>query len=231
MKHFLLIRALAIPAALAAGSAFAQGAGEPSDPVLIRVSAPRPWYAPWFLVRSKMRSSIPEYQAIDGLRYKDFAINDQEGAFGGLYSYATRRQAQARYNQTYMERSRERFGSAYYVKIYSILEAIESDAQPAVREGEMIDCLVALPAGVDRRNAMNWFSARKSQLSAVAGLRRAYLIADSDGNLSLVYQWLDEAHADEGLNAAWQTQFRDAFGAAPEITRFQIPIALNNTGR
>ncbi len=46
------------------------GAGlSANPPVAVVVKVTTPWYAPRFLVTSKMRDTIPQYQAIAGLNF------------------------------------------------------------------------------------------------------------------------------------------------------------------
>ena len=55
-----------------------------SSPVAVVVKVPTPWYAPRFLVTSKMRDTIPQYQAIAGLNFKAFSFAKADGHFGGI---------------------------------------------------------------------------------------------------------------------------------------------------
>lgn len=231
MRMIHLLTILAPVTALAVGPLLAQESGGPADPVLVRVSAPRPWFAPWFYVRSRMQASVPEYQAIDGLRFKDYTFSEADDSFGGIYQYATRRQALARYDAAYLERGRQRYGADYNVYIYTILDSLDRNIQPEVTETEMKDQVVFAPAGADARSAKAWFSAEKAELSAQAGLRRAYLVMTEEGRVGIVLQWADVRQGESYLSDRWRQNFARDFGGAPQISEFRVPLALNNHSR
>ena len=56
-----------------------------NSPVAVVVKVPTPWYAPKFFVTSKMRDTIPQYQAIAGLNFKAFSFAKADRHYGGVY--------------------------------------------------------------------------------------------------------------------------------------------------
>jgi hypothetical protein len=74
---------------------------------IVRVESP--WYAFRFLIRGKFREAVPEYEAKTALETKAFTISD-DGEFGGIYLWSTRRDAERFYSDDWRRSIRERRG-------------------------------------------------------------------------------------------------------------------------
>src|SRR5262249_15136041 len=92
-----LVAMIAVCALAPAGMAQEIGGLETDDatPVVVVVKIPKPWYAARFVVVSKMRDSIPQYENIPGLTYKAFSIAQKDGQYGGIYYWKDRASADA----------------------------------------------------------------------------------------------------------------------------------------
>ncbi len=202
-------------------------------PVVARVSAPRPWFAPWFLVTGRMQDSIGEYQAIPGLIYKDYTLSDAEDSFGGIYYYESRWRADARYTADFVERGRRKYGSAYRVDLFPALALLEVAPALAVARGNMFAAIATVPSDVaeNRADVIREFAADASALRAVAGLRRIYLVQIDDFHFGYIYLWQDAESARTGYATAWTAAMRARFGNPPDVDEFAAPISLNNQAR
>lgn len=91
-----------------------------------------PWYAVRFLLKRGFEKSLPEYNAIQGLLQKNYAIHEG-GTFGGFYLWATKAQAEAWFNTTWFERVERTYGAPGKVSYFAVREyqtfASESDAK------------------------------------------------------------------------------------------------------
>ena len=139
MKSYLLVTALvALPslAVLGAGCAsptYAHRAGSAAAPdgpglramVIVRVATP--WYAPRFLVRSKFRDVLPEYESLAPLEAKYFTISDA-GAFGGIYLWTTRADAEKHFDEAWRANVRQRRGVDADVLVMDALYVVQGRA-------------------------------------------------------------------------------------------------------
>jgi hypothetical protein len=83
----------------------------------------KPWYAWRGLVVSKMKKSIPEYQAIKGLNQKFYSFIENHKFFGGIYFWETEKDATNWFNQAWYDRTEKKYGAkgiVVYYKIHSI---------------------------------------------------------------------------------------------------------------
>lgn len=97
---------IAMGAMLGASSLAAQNTGR----ILTWTRVNQPWYAPNFLVRSKMKDSVPEYKAIPGLVWKSYSIEASSNRFGGIYLWESESSAKAWFNEAWFERVKSKYG-------------------------------------------------------------------------------------------------------------------------
>jgi len=106
------------------GSAQAQQAqaGVQASPsataVVTVVQVPSPWYAPRFVIASKMRSTIAQYQQINGLAFKTYSFARDSGDFGGIYFWQDKAAAQAWFTPEWFARVQKERGSAGNVRYF-----------------------------------------------------------------------------------------------------------------
>jgi heme-degrading monooxygenase HmoA len=70
----------------------------------------KPWYAPDFLIKSKMKDSISEYSNINGLKNKMYSMELDTGLFGGVYLWENERVAKEWWNESFFERVNKKYG-------------------------------------------------------------------------------------------------------------------------
>ena len=78
--------------------------------VLTWTRVQKPWYAPNFLVKIKMNDSIPEYLAIQGLLWKSYTIEKDNGKFGGIYFWDSKTSATKWFNPEWFNRIKSKYG-------------------------------------------------------------------------------------------------------------------------
>lgn len=83
-----------------------ESAGPTSIVTIVRV--PAPWYAPRSIITRRMESSVPQYNAIPGLAYKNFTIASEKKV-GGIYLWDEASSANAFYDAAWHKRIRDTY--------------------------------------------------------------------------------------------------------------------------
>ena len=91
-----------------------------NSPVAVVVKVPTPWYAPKFFVTSKMRDTIPQYQAIAGLNFKAFSFAKADGHYGGIYLWKDLDAARAWFTPQWFERVKQERGAPANVRVFEV---------------------------------------------------------------------------------------------------------------
>jgi Putative mono-oxygenase ydhR len=225
--------AAAVAAAVAAPS-FGQTQGDARSgdggPVAVIVKVPKPWYAPRSLVVSKMRETIPQYEAIPGLAFKAFFLARDDGKFGGVYLWRDRASAQAWFNAAWFERVEKERGAKGEVRYFDVPVAIDNTpgGTPRSDDSSAVATLVtiATPPGVGRDRLAAEFDAAVPVYRQVKGLLRKYFILTGDGRFGGIYLWSDPGSAERWFNAAWHERVRKTYGEDARIEWFDTPILL-----
>ncbi|MEO0604707.1 MAG: hypothetical protein AAF211_24960 [Myxococcota bacterium] len=79
------------------------------EPYVTIVRVPAPWYATRGMIVRRMRSAVPEYEALDGLIRKDFVLTDDR-QLGGLYRWSSREAADAFFDELWHADIEDRYG-------------------------------------------------------------------------------------------------------------------------
>lgn len=218
--------ALSTLAALAVSApAIAQTFAAAETPVVTVVRVPKPWYAPKFLVASRMRDSIAEYDKLPGLNFKVYTIAQADGRYGGIYLWKDRASAQAWFNPAWFARVEKERGAPGEVRYFNVLKVTDNTpgGTPATARSEAVVALVIVPAGGDA-------VARAAQLRATlaadaGGLLREYTVT-GDGTVGVVLLWRDQTAGEQGLSDAWRARARQGFGADIAVEWYDAPILL-----
>ena len=205
--------------------AIAQTGAAADAPVVTIVRVPKPWYAPRFLVASKMRDSIPEYDKLPGLNFKIYTIAQADGRYGGIYLWRDRSSAAAWFTPAWFARVEQERGAPGEVRFFSVLRVIDHTpgGTPIQARSEAVATLVTVSATGDA-------AARAAQLRAtlaadVGGLLREYTVI-ADGNVGSVLLWRDQAAAAQGLGEAWRSRASQILGVEPTVESYDVPIVL-----
>lgn len=100
--------------------------------VITKVS--KPWYASREMVVGRMRASIPEYQAIKGLKQKFYAFSENYQTLGGIYLWQSNQAAKNWFNQSWFKKVKEKYGKEGVVDFYRI-QSVENIALADKNEG------------------------------------------------------------------------------------------------
>jgi heme-degrading monooxygenase HmoA len=82
----------------------------------------KPWYAWKRLVISKMKESIPEYEAVKGLQNKFYSFTENQAYFGGIYFWESELHAREWFNQDWFDRTEKKYGIKGLVLHYQIVQ-------------------------------------------------------------------------------------------------------------
>ena len=206
-----------------------------TDPAVVIVRVPTPRFAPAWLVRRKMAATTDLYRSIHGLDFKVFTIEAQSGDFGGVYSWRSRAEARAWFNEEWFQRVRRERGSEPSVRTFSAPLTIDNVAggTPAARGGRHVVTLVEIPilAGVTTDLLREGFLQAEADYRAVPGLLRKHFIVSESGTFGGVYLWDAASSADAWFDDAWHARVVERYGAPASIERFAAPILLPSDGR
>ncbi|MEM6747799.1 MAG: hypothetical protein AAF608_10295 [Pseudomonadota bacterium] len=104
------------------------GAGD--DAVVVTVLAQAPWYAPGFVIRRRMRDSLPLYTDLDQLDFKIFIIANK-GRVGGIYLWHDQQAAATFYDEAWRTRIVDTYGEDAEVRTYRApLTIVNGEAGP-----------------------------------------------------------------------------------------------------
>lgn len=206
----MLVTALSLGTA-DAPAATAHPAGAPGltlrTPVLVIVKVPKPWYAPRFMVVSKMRDTMSEYAALPGLTFKAFSFAQADGAYGGLYLWTDLSSAGAWFSPAWFDRVKRERGATAQVRFLQVVAAIDTGpgGAPADPDSPAVATLTLPSAG--NASALPQPIALDALLAAdqrIPGLLRRYRVLNDEGRPGVFSLWRDAAAARQQLDAAEQ---------------------------
>ena len=221
-----------VAATCAAGGAFAETGTDPASgnasAVVAVVEVPRPWYAPRFVVVSKMRDTVPQYERLPGLTYKAFTLTADGGRFGGIYLWADRAQAEAWFSPAWFARVEKERGAKGEVRFFDAPVVLDNSGGARVVGDTSVATIVTIPTppGVTRERLVAEFQAALPTDRRVDGLLRKYFIVTADGRFGGVYLWRARADADRWFDAAWHERVRRTYHDDAALEWFDAPILL-----
>ena len=201
-----------------------------NSPVAVVVKVPTPWYAPKFFVTSKMRDTIPQYQAIAGLNFKAFSFAKADRHYGGVYLWKDLDAARAWFTPQWFERVKQERGVAANVRAVEVVLALDNTpgGTPANANSSAVATMVEIPtpAGVSKELIAQGFAAAVPGFQKVPGLLRKYFITTADGKFGGIYIWKDEASANAWFTPAWRDRVLKEYGQPASLEWFDTPILL-----
>ena len=85
---------------------------------------------------------------------------------------------------------------------------------------------IPLPSGISREQAITAMQKSVPQYQALPGLARKYFTLSDDGRFGGIYLWNSRAEAQAWFSDGWRAKAAATYGAAPEVTYFDVPIVL-----
>jgi hypothetical protein len=220
-------------AALLATPAQAQLQGgqgfEPGAAVMAVVKVPTPWYAPRFFVTSKMRQTMPQYEALPGLAFKAFSFAQADGHFGGIYLWSDLASARAWFSPAWFERVARERGAPGEVRLFEVLAVIDTQpgGPPADAHSAAVAAIAtaAVPAGAAKAELAGRLQRALAAQPPLPGLLRRMLVATEGGRYGHVSLWADQAAATQWLQRG-KPAADVALGADSTVEWFDTPILL-----
>jgi hypothetical protein len=201
-----------------------------TSPVAVVVKVPAPWYAPRFFVTSKMRDTIPQYQALAGLNFKAFSFARADGHYGGIYLWKDLDAARAWFTPRWFERVKQERGAPANVRVFEVALALDNTpgGTPANPDSSAVATVVEIPvpAGVSKERIAQGYAAAVPGFQKVPGLLRKYFITTADGKFGGIYIWKDEASAHAWFTPAWRDRVLKEYGQPASLEWFDTPILL-----
>jgi heme-degrading monooxygenase HmoA len=199
-------------------------------PVAVVVKVPSPWYAPRFLIASKMRDTIPQYQAIAGLNFKAFSFARVDGHYGGIYLWKDLAAARTWFSPQWFERVRKERGAPANVRVFEVLLALDNNpgGTPANSDSSAVATIVEIPmpAGTDKEQLAREVAAAAAEFQNVPGLLRKYLTTSAEGKFGGIYLWKDEASASAWFTHSWRDEILKKYGQPASLEWFDTPILM-----
>jgi heme-degrading monooxygenase HmoA len=195
--------------------------------VIAIVRIPIPWWAPRFLVRRRFAQAVPEYARAPGLLRKAFTISD-DGRFGGVYTWRSRRHAEAWFDAAWHARVRSRYGVDADLLLLEVTSDLAGPAHPvgaAVGEGVLrTDAVAMLLAGTSTG------APDPAGLARALGDRlfRLTSVKLADGSPGAVALFASRHAAETALSAARAGAVSAALGGTFSATGFEAPVLLEN---
>ena len=89
-----------------------------------------------------------------------------------------------------------------------------------------------LPATMTAAKAAELFEGSAPKYKGVQGLVRKYYLYDAQGQTGGgCYLWNSKADAERVYTPAWKAMITERYGAAPEISYFETPVIVDNSGK
>lgn len=126
----------------------------PGSAVAAVVTVPKPWYAPRALVASRMRDTIPQYDAIPGLAFKAYSFAQADGQFGGVYLWKDEASARQWVSDAWKGRVRATYGSDATIEWFDV---------PILLPTRLAGRRAAWAAGSARRTTRSSHPSRRSR--------------------------------------------------------------------
>ncbi|GBF50344.1 hypothetical protein LPTSP4_18690 [Leptospira ryugenii] len=134
---------------------------DPKTAVLTWTRVNRPWYAVSFLIKSKMKDSIPEYKAIPGLALKSYSIETEQSSFGGIYIWKSEQAARDWFNPNWFARVKEKYGETEVPILPLVWMPKEEDFLRA-RESATYAKVFQIKSNLSPKTAKEWEEMTKS---------------------------------------------------------------------
>ena len=153
--------------------------------VMTRIAAP--WYAPKFLVKGKMKDSIPEYKQIDGLKNKFYSMETTSKLFGGIYLFESQKQAEAWFNASWYDRIEKKYN---HTEKFPILKPIFLFTNPQLATASQTDSFQAEVFHFTAKDKKNLEAEIKSFLDSFQkdpSVEAIWFAEDSNSNSYFLY--------------------------------------------
>lgn len=186
-------------------------------PTVAIVEVATPWYAPAFIVRSKMRDTIPMYAALPGLSFKYFSISADDD-FGGIYLWRTAAAAHAWFNEAWFATVLKTRGAPAKVRFYEVID-VQDMTPGGVGRDDHSDAAATL-ATASSGSATAWGDA-----DPAPGLLRRYDVRSAEGRLARIDLWSNSRSAREHYDASRLARLRARLGDV-RVEHFATPILL-----
>jgi quinol monooxygenase YgiN len=85
---------------------------------------------------------------------------------------------------------------------------------------------IPIPSAIDHTKLLAALIKSIPEYQALPGLIRKYYIITDDQKFGGVYLWKDKASADAHYNDEWRAKILRVYGAPPDLTYFNVPIAI-----
>jgi hypothetical protein len=103
-------------------------------------------------------------------------------------------------------------------------------AGPAAAQQVATLVAVPVPPGLSRAQLETLFEASVPQYRAIPGLVRKHYTLGADGRAGGIYLWKDRASAEAWYSDAWRAEVVKRWGAAPQLSWFDVPLTVDNGG-
>jgi hypothetical protein len=94
----------------------------PKEAQVAWLKSKTPWYAPAWLIRKKMKDSIPDFEKREGLVLKLYTINP-DSTFGGFYIWRDQTQLKSYYTPQRLKQIEEKRGAPPLLRTFELTQA------------------------------------------------------------------------------------------------------------
>jgi len=193
----------------------------PPPAIIAVVTIPTPRFAPdWFVAR-RMRSTLPQYAAAAGLRWKAYTLMSEPRRFGGIYEWQDRAAADRWFDPAWFERIRTSYRPGGGVRFLEVLAAVDAAALPT-NANERQDGVAYLQDVAATAEVTSVARVITEACRSAHGLLFARLLRADDGRRQLLTVWSSDVDA-----AAGHRRCAEATGVSSAIVeQFRVPVLL-----
>jgi hypothetical protein len=224
LKKITIVVTIAMGTIVTSLSLQAQALSKDSQ-VITMTRLPVPWYAPKFLVKSKMVDSIPEYAAIQGLKQKIYSIEETTNLFGGIYLWENQKSANDWFSPEWFTRVNKKYGGDNKVSILKAIFIYNKEIIEAVDRNEHWTNVSIYSINKSRdAEISNFFKSKIQSFQNQKGLQALWVASDSNSKIMLIELWSDRSSMDP--NNYLELGLKD--WKKIENIQTQSPIVLSN---
>jgi heme-degrading monooxygenase HmoA len=184
-----------------------------------------PWYAPKFVVKSKMKDSIPEYSGIPGLNRKIYSIESDTGLFGGIYLWENQKSANDWFTPAWFERVNKKYGGDNKVPILPAIFIHGKDTSKSTSLNENWASVKSFAVGTDSISKLpKYFESKISNLEKKTGYLGLWVADESANRIKIITLWSDE----DSMNSVDLSELVSQNWKEEESIQTKVPIVITN---
>ncbi len=165
---------------------------ELGEQIITMTRLPVPWYAPKFLVKNKMKDSIPEYSQIPGLLRKYYSIEAKTGKFGGIYLWENQKAARDWFNLEWFSRVNKKYGGDNQVPLLKALYILNFEEKDQTTLTDRFANVKIFKIQVrSQKELISRIASKADSLKGIPGFISLWIAEGENSHLHVISLWLN----------------------------------------